>query len=309
MKILVTGGAGFIGSHVVDKYIGKGYSVTIVDNLSTGKKENVNNKADFFEYDIRSQLASELIKQGSFDIINHHASQIDVRKSVSDPAFDADVNIIGLINLMQAAVSAKVKKVIFSSSGGTIYGECGKKPPNEKAAPDPLSPYGISKLSSEYYLRYYSAIHGVKFTILRYGNVFGPRQDPHGEAGVVAIFCKNFILNKPVNIFGNGLQTRDYVFVGDVAEANLKAVSGADNQIINIGTGKAASVKMLYKEMTKAGGFKSNAVYKPARQGELFKSFLDIKKADKLLNWKPKFDFAKGLSHTISYFKGRIKQQ
>lgn len=305
MKILVTGGAGFIGSNIVDNYVRVGHEVTIIDNLYSGKRKNINHGAEFYEFDIRDKMTAELIRDKKFELISHHAAQMDVRKSVEDPAFDADVNIMGLINIMQAAASVKVRKVVFSSSGGTIYGECGDVPPDESASADPLSPYGISKMVSEYYLRYFSVVHGVKFTVLRYGNVYGPRQDPHGEAGVVAIFINKFLEGSDITIFGDGRQMRDYVFVEDVVDANMKALNTADDEVINIGTEKAVSVNELYKELKKVGGFKSKAVYKASRAGELFKSFLDTGKAKRVLGWQAGEDLSRGLEKTLEYFRER----
>lgn len=303
MKILVTGGAGFIGSNVADVYISSGHRVIVVDNLSSGKKRNLNPKARFYKVDITDKKAiSAIFAKEKFDVVNHHAAQIDVRKSVADPSFDARVNILGTINLLESCIKNKVKKFIFASSGGTIYGECGKNAPDEKAPAGPASPYGISKLSVEFYLKYYSLLYGLKYTSLRYGNVYGPRQDPHGEAGVVAIFSNKLLNREKIAIFGNGKQMRDYVYVKDVARANLLALKRGHNQVINIATNKSTSVNELYTHMAKITGFKAKPIYKPERPGELFKSFLNIKKAKSVLNWAPKFHIRKGLENTIQYF-------
>lgn len=304
MKVLVTGGAGFIGSHITDTLIDKGHEVVIVDNLSTGKKSNINRKAMFYNCDIRDskKLGAALAKE-KVDVISHHAAQIDVRKSVADPVYDANINIIGTLNLLENAVKTKVKKVIFASSGGTIYGECGKNPPAETAKGQPLSPYGITKYSVEFYLNYYCAIHGLKFTALRYGNVYGPRQDPHGEAGVVAIFAGRMLADEDLSIFGDGKQMRDYVYVKDVAKANVLALTKGHNEIINIGTQQAVSVNTLFRRMANICEYEKNPVYKPARPGELFRSFLKNQKARKILNWSPSLSFEEGLKQTIDYFK------
>lgn len=304
MKILITGGAGFIGSHIADACIKAGHKVTVLDNLSSGKMKNVNPAAKFARCDIRDAgKVSGIFSRGKFDVLCHHAAQIDVRKSVADPGFDANVNIIGTLNLLENAAKTGVRKVIFASSGGTIYGECGRKAPDESAPGRPLSPYGITKYTIEYYLNFYSVIHGMKFTALRYANVYGPRQDPHGEAGVVAIFAGKMLSGETAFIFGDGAQMRDYVYVGDVARANLLALRKADNQIINIGTKRPTSVKALFRMMSAASGNRVRAVHKPARAGELFKSFLEIKKAKRVLGWKPEMPLEKGLAETIDFFR------
>jgi UDP-glucose 4-epimerase len=305
MKILVTGGAGFIGSNISDALIGAGHKVVIVDNLSSGKKANINPRATFYKADITdSKKINEIFRKEKIDILDHHAAQIDVRKSVADPSFDARTNILGTLNLLEAAKNNGVKKVIFASSGGTIYGECGKSAPDEKALARPLSPYGITKHTVEFYLNFYAQLYGMKFTVLRYANVYGPRQDPHGEAGVVAIFSQRMLNNEELAIFGDGKQTRDYVYVGDVVKANLAAISRGDNEIINVGTGILTSVNALYREMAKIISYSKKPVYKPARAGELFKSFLNNRKARKVLGWEPKTALHEGLGKTIEYFRG-----
>jgi len=237
----------------------------------------------------------------------HHAAQIDVRKSVEDPSFDAKVNIIGSINILQSCIENKSKKIIFASSGGTIYGECGAKAPDENAFPNPLSPYGIAKYTVENYIKFFSSIYGLKYTILRYGNVYGPRQDPHGEAGVVAIFSKKMLSNDAALVFGNGKQTRDYVFVADVVSANIKSLTKGNNQIINIGTNKLTSVLDLIKVMSKITGNTNKPIMKPKRAGELFKNFLNFNKAVKVLGWKPQTDINEGIRKTIEYFKENMQ--
>lgn len=303
MKILVTGGAGFIGSNITDAYIALGHKVAIIDNLSSGKRPNINPKARFCQMDINSDRVGGIFAKEKFDVVNHHAAQIDVRKSVTDPAFDAKVNIMGSLNLFENAKKYGVKKIIFSSSGGTIYGECGQKAPDELSKANPLSPYGIAKYSVEFYLKYYHSVHGLKYTILRYGNVYGPRQDPHGEAGVIAIFSGKMLDGETVNIFGDGKQMRDYVYVADVVKANVLAIKKGDNEIINIGTGKATSVNRVVKEMSKIISLEEEPVCKPAGSGELFKSFLKIEKARRILKWKPEVPLCDGLKKTIEYFK------
>lgn len=305
-KILVTGGAGFIGSNIVDAYINAGHSVAVMDNLSSGKKANVNSRARFYRVDITNAPGvRKVFAKERFDIVSHHAAQIDVRKSVADPGFDAKINILGALNVLEAARSAGVKKVIFSSSGGTIYGECGRKAPDEKFPGRPISPYGITKFALEFYLKYYAAIYGMKYTCLRYANVYGPRQDPHGEAGVVAIFSERMLKNDDLFIFGDGKQERDYVFVGDVVRANVLALDKGDNEIINVGTKVLTSVNGLFREMAKASGYSRKPVYKPARPGELMKSYLGVSKARTVLGWKPVVPLSEGLKRTIDYFRDK----
>ncbi|MCB4790448.1 MAG: NAD-dependent epimerase/dehydratase family protein [Elusimicrobia bacterium] len=304
MKILVTGGAGFIGSNIADAFINDRHKVIIVDDLSSGKKENLNNKAKFFNVDIRDKnRLSNLFKKEKIDVICHHAAQIDVRKSVSDPVLDAGINVLGTINLMENAKAFKVKKIIFASSGGTIYGECGKSAPDENYIPRPDSPYGITKHSAELYLQYYSKLFGISFTSLRYANVFGPRQDPQGEAGVVAIFSNRMLNSETVVIYGDGEQKRDYVFVKDVVKANILALHNGNSEIINIGTEKAISVNELFKSMADILDYKLKPMHKPKRTGELLKSFLNADKAKKVLGWEPIYDFKEGLRQTIDYFR------
>ncbi len=306
MKILVTGGAGFIGSNIVDELIEKKHKVVIVDNLATGNIKNVNKKAKFCRVSVcDKKKIDEVFKKEKFDTVIHLAAQLDVRKSVEDPCFDADVNIKGTLNILQACKSTKVKKIIFSSSGGTIYGECGSKAPDEKAVANPLSPYGVAKLSVEHYIKAYSALYGLKYTVLRYANVYGPRQDPFGEAGVVAIFIGKMLKNEDVFIFGNGKQLRDYVYVKDVVSANVKSLIKGNNEIINIGTQKTFSVNGLFKELAKITNYQKKPIYKSKRNGELQKSFLNVSKAKKILNWKPVTEISQGLEKTVSFFKNK----
>lgn len=308
MKILVTGGAGFIGSNIADAYIGAGHRVTVVDNLSSGRLKNVNPKAKFYKADIIDAKKIETIfKKEKFDLVNHHAAQIDVRKSVADPVFDAKVNVIGTLNLLQSSIKNKVKKVIFASSGGVMYGECGKIPPQETVPANPLSPYGVTKHTTEVYLNYYAQVYGLEYLVFRYGNVYGPRQDPHGEAGVVAIFIQKMLNQDEVNIFGSGQQLRDYVFVGDVVKANLAGLEKGGNEIINIGTQKATSVNTLFAFLSDIMKYGKKPVYKSPRLGELSKSFLNAAKAKKLLDWQAEVDFKNGLGKTVEYFMNNYK--
>jgi len=305
MKILVTGGAGFIGSNVVDAHIEKGYDVVVVDDLSSGKKGNLNRKAKFYKLDICDRALEEVFKEERIDIVNHHAAQVDVRKSTADPVFDARINIEGSLNILENCRKYKIKKIIFASSGGVVYGECGKFPPNEDSSVSPISPYGVSKYAVECYLSTYAKIYGLKYTALRYGNVYGPRQDPYGEAGVVAIFSGKMLNNEEVNIFGDGKQVRDYVYVGDVVRANILCLENGDNEIFNIGTGKSTSVNRLFSVMKELTHYSKEAVNKPSRAGELIKSSLDVSKAKEKLGWKPEVDFRDGLKKTIEFFRGK----
>ncbi|MCB4755505.1 MAG: NAD-dependent epimerase/dehydratase family protein [Elusimicrobia bacterium] len=307
MKILVTGGAGFIGSNIVDEYIRQGHRVWVVDDLSTGHRRYVPKAAVLFHLNIRnkSRLLS-LFKKARFDVVNHHAAQMDVRHSVADPQFDANVNIIGTLNLLEAAKNCKVKKFIFSSSGGTIYGEC-RRPAREGDPEIPLAPYGIAKLSSEKYIHAYAVLYGLKYTILRYANVYGPRQDPFGEAGVVAIFSNKILSGERPFIFGTGKQTRDFVYVGDVVRANTLALFKGHNKILNIGTGLETSVVKLWRTTASLSHSDLQPIYKRARSGELSRSFLNCQKAKRDLGWAPQTDLRDGLERTLIYFKEKLK--
>ena len=305
MRILVTGGAGFIGSNIVDAYVAEGHEVTVVDNLSTGRKENLNPHAKFFKIDIGAEDIETIFKQGRFDVVNHHAAQIDVRKSVANPIFDARVNILGLINLLQNCIKYEVKHFIFASTGGAIYGEQETFPASESHPTHPLSPYGVAKLAGEHYLFFYKQIYGLNTTILRYANVYGPRQDPHGEAGVVAIFTQKFLTGEQPVINGDGMQTRDFVYVGDVAKANALALSHKGGGIFNIGTGKEITVKQLFRQLADIVGIKAEERYGPAKSGEQKRSVIDFTKANKILGWLPLVSFTEGLNSTVSYFKSK----
>lgn len=303
MKILVTGGAGFIGSNIVDTFVGMGHKVWVLDNESSGKRKQVNPKARYVRGDIgdKDKVAS-LFKREKFDLVDHHAAQIDVRRSVEDPGFDAKVNILGLLNILHNCKLTRVKKIVFSSSGGTVYGECNRGPADESFPEVPLSPYGVAKLASEKYILAHSALTGLKYTILRYANVYGPRQDPHGEAGVVAIFAQRLLKREPIVIFGDGKQLRDFVFVKDVARANALALTKGNNEIVNIGTKKTTSINELYSTMASIVGVKDKAGRKPARAGELFRSVLNVSKAKRVLGWAPAYSLREGLQETVNYF-------
>lgn len=303
MKILVTGGAGFIGSHVVDAFIEQGYEVVVVDNLSTGRKENLNPRARFFQMNIQDPKIMNLIKQEKFDVVDHHAAQMDVRLSVANPIYDANNNILGTINVLQASIKNGVKKFIFISSGGAIYGEQDYFPADEEHATRPLSPYGITKLTGEKYLHFYHYVYHLNFVILRYANIYGPRQNPNGEAGVIAIFTNKLLTGEQPIINGDGLQTRDYVYVGDVVIANLKALDYHDNDYFNIGTGIETNVIELFKRLNHLTSAGVKEVNGPAQPGEQLRSVLNIEKAKKLLKWTPQVSLDEGLAKTVEYFK------
>lgn len=303
MKILVTGGAGFIGSHIVDAYVAAGHQVTVLDDLSTGKKKNVNSQAKLVASDIRDPNISTLFAQERFEIVNHLAAQLDVRKSVLDPFFDASVNILGTLRLLECARSYGVRKFIFSSSGGTIYGECGKNPATEGDENRPESPYGFSKAAAERYIQFYGDTYKLPYTILRYANVYGPRQDPHGEAGVVAIFSGKVLKREPVTIYGDGNQERDYVFVRDVVAANVLALTKGENSVFNIATAVPTTVNTLYQKMCALEGIEGKPTFAPARTGELKRSVIAFDRAKKELGWKPASTLDQGLAETIKFFK------
>ncbi len=303
MRILVTGGAGFIGSHVVDAYINAGHEVTVIDDLSTGKPENINPKSRFFKLDIGAGELRDLFKDEKFDAVNHHAAQMDVRKSVADPILDARINIIGTLNLLENCVRGRVKGFIFASTGGAIYGEQKEFPAKESHPTNPLSPYGIAKLACEHYLSFYKNTHGLNSTILRYANVYGPRQDPHGEAGVVAIFTRKLLKGEQPLINGDGMQTRDFVYVGDVVRANCLALSHNDGGVFNIGTGREVHIKKLFKELVNIVGVNVVEGYDPPKSGEQKRSVIDFEKAKKALGWSPQVFLEAGLRHTVDYFK------
>lgn len=302
MKIFVTGGAGFIGSNLVDALIELGHQVCIIDNLSTGQKENINQQAKFFELDIQDKKLAEIFESEKPEVVFHLAAQIDVRKSVAEPVEDAKANILGSLNLLENCKKFKIKKIIFSSTGGAIYGDSDIVPTPESAPQLPISPYGIGKLSVEKYLYYYHIVHGLDYTVLRYANVYGPRQNSHGEAGVVAIFCDKLLKNQPPIINGDGKQTRDYVYVADVVSANLAALNSLPGQTYNVGTGIESDVNKVATLIKEGIGSDLDFSYGPAKPGEQKRSCLNYDKIKKELGWLPKTSLAHGIAATTQWF-------
>jgi UDP-glucose 4-epimerase len=299
MHVVVTGGAGFIGSHIVDAYLARGWRVTVIDNLSTGDRRNVNPRAELREVDIRDVRLRELILDLEPDVVNHHAAQMDVRHSVADPSFDAEVNVVGSVRLLQASADAAVKRFIFASSGGAIYGEPVAVPQDEAHPVAPLSPYGCAKLAVEHYLHYFRAVHGLSSVALRYANVYGPRQNAKGEAGVIAIFAGRLLRGESVTINGSGEQTRDFVYVDDVVAANVAAAEGAWQGSFNVGTGLETSINRLYELMGSAP-----PLHGPAKAGEQLRSVLEGGKLRALAGLPPPAPLKDGLAATMAWFAG-----
>src|SRR3954465_5938754 len=310
-RVLVTGGAGFIGSHIAEAYLRDGGEVVVLDDLSRGQQKNVPRGARFVRADIRSPEARQTIATGKFDVVNHHAAQIDVRVSVDQPAFDSHINVVGFVNLLEGAGEGKVRRVIFASSGGVVYGDPETIPTPETAPKLPVSPYGGSKLSGEYFLRALGALRGCEGIAMRYANVFGPRQDPKSEAGVVSIFVSRLLAGEPLVVFGDGKQTRDYVFVKDVARANVLASpvpapqgTALDAPAFNIATSRQRSVLELAQAVGEVMGQKKPRMeFAPPRAGELFRSALDVSKAKRVLGWTPEYAFDDGLRELVDWFK------
>ncbi len=302
MKVLLTGGAGFIGSHVAEHLLARGHEVAVVDDLSSGKKENVPRGVPFYELDIRSGCA-EVFEEFRPGALCHQAAQMDVRRSVREPDFDAGVNVLGTLRLLENCVRYDVEKVVFASTGGAVYGEQREFPAPEDHPQYPISPYGVSKLAGERYLHFYRTQYGLPYAALRYANVYGPRQDPHGEAGVVAIFCGNLVAGRGSTINGTGEQTRDYVYVGDVAAANVLVLEGAPpSAAYNIGTGIETSVNELYELLREASGRELPPEHGPAKPGEQLRSCVDPSAAAHALGWRPRMDLATGLAETLRSF-------
>jgi len=303
LKILVTGGAGFIGSNLVDALIGTDHDVVVVDNLSSGLRKNLNPKAKFYEMDIRDKKLSEVFEREKPDTVDHHAAQIDVRKSGEDPIADAEANILGSLNVITNCVRFGVKRVVYASTGGAIYGDPQYLPANENHPINPISQYGVSKHTVEHYLHLYSVVNGLNYVILRYSNVFGPRQNPYGEAGVVAIFAIQMLTGKQPTIFGPGDKTRDYAHVSDIVKANIVALDKGKNAIYNIGTGVETSDQEIFDTLASVLGYKGKPIYAPVRKGEVYRIALDCSKARKELGWSPKLSLKEGIALTAEYYR------
>ncbi|HSB73080.1 MAG TPA: NAD-dependent epimerase/dehydratase family protein [Candidatus Methylomirabilis sp.] len=309
MRILITGGAGFIGSHVADAYLRAGHEVAVVDDLSTGARENLEPQVRFWQADIRSPELPRILADFRPEMVSHHAAQMSVAASVRDPRGDADINILGTLDLLEAAVRHGVRRVIFASTGGAMYGEQETLPTPETVCPEPVSPYGVAKLAVERYLHAFQAMHGLEAIALRYANVYGPRQNPHGEAGVVAIFSRAILEGRKLTVNGNGEQTRDYVYVGDVVRANLlgtEVALGTKVPILNIGTGVETSVNNLVRLLEQIAGGGIPRRHGPSRPGEQRRSALDARRAKQFLGWEPATEIREGLAQTFHWFRERF---
>lgn len=302
MKVLVTGGAGFIGSHVVDAHLAAGDEVVVVDSLITGRRETLNPKARLVQLDIRDRALRDVFEQERPDVVNHHAAQASVAASVSDPPHDADVNVMGTLNLLELARDAGTRRFVFASTGGAIYGEPERIPADESHPTQPLSPYGISKMAGEHYVRFFGT-SGMSWAILRYSNVYGPRQDPHGEAGVIAIFTSAMLADSRPKIFGDGTQTRDFVYVEDVARANVLAAGPEESGLANIATGVETSIDEIYRRLAEATGFRDPPAYDPPRTGDVYRIALDVRRAEEWLGWAPEVALDDGLRRTVEWFR------
>ena len=302
MRILVTGGAGFIGSHVVDRFVALGHDVAVFDNLSTGRREHIHDKARFFQADLVDPAAVEaVLSEFQPEIVDHHAAQIDVRKSVEDPRRDAEINILGAISLLESCRRHRVRKVIYASTGGALYGEARFLPATEEHPVNPEAPYGASKHAFEHYLYIWKLLHGLDYTVLRYPNVFGPRQNPHGEAGVNAIFIGRMLAGERPIIFGTGEQQRDYLYIDDVVDANERALTRGSGEIVNIGTGIGTSVLQIFRELQSLLGFEQEPIFDKARPGEIQRIWLDAARAREVLDWAPRVSFREGLQRTVEW--------
>ena len=303
---LVTGGAGFIGSHLVDRLLSDGYKVVVVDDLSTGKLQNLNPAATFHHADITQPSMLQVFNRAEPDLVFHLAAQVSVTNSAKDPVNDAQINVIGTLRLLEASRDSGVEKFIFSSTGGALYGDPDVNPCTEGTTIAPLSAYGLSKYLAEQYIEYYHRLYHLNYTTLRYANVYGPRQDPHGEAGVIAIFTQAMLEGKQPLIFGSGEQERDFLYVGDVVEANLLAINRGDGQAFNIGTGRGTSVNRVYALLKDALHYRWDAEHRPQRPGEVCKISLEWSKAAQGLGWSPGIDIEAGLGRTVEHFRKSV---
>ncbi len=306
MKILVTGGAGFIGTHVVDAFLAAGHDVAIVDDLSTGRRENANPAARLYQVDLRDgEALDRVLASERPEVIAHQAARANVRESMVKPVLYADVNILGSLRLLEAARQCGVRKIIYASTGGAVYGEPEYLPVDEAHPVHPLDPYGASKHHVEHYLQLYRQNYGLQYTNLRYANVYGPRQDPLGEAGVVAIFCGQMLAGRRPVIYGSGEQERDFVYVGDVARANLLALERGDGAVVNIGSGAGTSINRIFEALKQATGYQGEQVHGPAKLGEVFRIYLDAGRARTELGWELTIPLAEGLARTVEYFRAQ----
>jgi UDP-glucose 4-epimerase len=308
MKILITGGAGFIGSHVADAFIAAGHQVAIVDDLSTGRREHVHDEARFYQLDVQDSAVGGVFQREQPEVLCHHAAQMDVRRSVTDPIFDARVNLLGLLNLMELGRQHGLRRVLFASTGGAIYGEQDIFPAPEEHRTEPLSPYGVAKLASERYLYFYEQAYGIRYVALRYANVYGPRQNPHGEAGVVAIFAEKLLRGETPVINGDGLQTRDYVYVGDIARANVAALEADFTGAVNLGTGVETDVNTLFHMICRECGVSVPERHGPAKPGEQRRSSIANRLASRVLGWQPRYTLEAGMRETAAYFRARSER-
>ncbi|HVO23162.1 MAG TPA: NAD-dependent epimerase/dehydratase family protein [Candidatus Margulisiibacteriota bacterium] len=306
MRILVTGGAGFIASHVTDAFVAAGHQVSVLDDLSSGKRENLNPKAAFYHLDVQDPGVAEVMRRERPEVLCHHAAQMDVRRSVADPVLDAKINLVGLLNIMEHGRANGLKRVLFASTGGAIYGEQDVYPAPETHKTEPISPYGVAKLASERYLFFYSVAYGISYAALRYANVYGPRQNPHGEAGVVAIFAEKLLRGEQPMINGDGKQTRDYVYVGDLVRANLAALTSDFTGAINLGTGIETDVNTIFQQLRGLVGSAAPEQHGPAKPGEQLRSVIDNRLAQRVLGWRPEVSLQDGLRETLAFFRARV---
>jgi UDP-glucose 4-epimerase len=306
MRILVTGGAGFIASHLVDAFVAAGHQVSVLDDLSSGRRENLNPQAHFYQLDVQDPAVAEVFGREQPEVLCHHAAQMDVRRSVADPMFDARVNLVGLLNLMEQGRRNDLKRVLFASTGGAIYGEQETFPAPETHKTEPVSPYGVAKLASERYLFFYWVTYGISYAALRYANVYGPRQNPHGEAGVVAIFAEKLLRGEQPVINGDGRQQRDYIHVSDLVRANLAALTSEFVGAVNLGTGIETDVNALFHHLCKFCGSTASEQHGPAKPGEQRRSVIDSSLARRALGWQPQVSLEEGLQQTVAFFRERL---
>jgi UDP-glucose 4-epimerase len=306
MSVLVTGGAGFIASHIVDALVAAGHQVSVIDDLSSGRRENLNPQAHFYQLDVQDAAVADVLRRERPEVLCHHAAQMDVRRSVADPVFDARVNLLGLLNLLEHGRQHGLKRVLFASTGGAIYGEQEAFPAPETHPLAPLSPYGVAKLASERYLFFYFMTYGISYAALRYANVYGPRQNPHGEAGVVAIFTEKLLRGEPPIINGDGTQTRDYVYVADLVRANLTALRSDFVGAVNLGTGIETDVNTLFRHLRTLCGSAAPEQHGPVKPGEQRRSVIDNTLAQRVLGWRPQMSLENGLRETVAFFRARV---